>query len=260
MTRLQKTKPPCPFCGGIEIYRHGKNKQGRIRYKCNYCQKTYCNRTKTIRAYSHLSDNEWKQSIRLVSLKGGISGSDLGRFHSRHLKTGQRVVRLLREEMARLPVPQLEGIAEIDETTMLKHQWVWGGVSRFTDKLVLEKVSDRSERTLEELVLHYTSQKTCIFSDEWKGYTNLFNHRSHLTVNHSKEFVSSYSNRVHTNKQEGVWGLIKPMAIHVYRGIPRNKLNNYLKEFMFRYNLKDYNHRVKALISYSSKNFHTSWV
>jgi len=73
-----------------------------------------------------LSDNEWKQGIKLVSLKGRISGSDLGRFHQRHIKTGQRVVRLFREEMARLPVSQLEGIAEIDETTIFKHQWVWG--------------------------------------------------------------------------------------------------------------------------------------
>ncbi len=259
MTRLQK-KPPCPYCGGVENYRHGKNKQGRIRYKCKYCKKTYCNRTKTIRAYSHLSDNEWKQSIKLVSLKGGISGSDLARFHERHIKTGQRITRLLREQMARLPTPQLEGIAEIDETTMIKYQWVWGGVSRLNGSLVLKEVTNRSEKTLESLVLKHTAKDTCIFSDEWKGYTNLVNHRSHLTVNHSKEFVSSYSKRVHTNQQEGVWGLIKPMAIHVYRGIPRKKLNHYLKEFMFRYNLKDYNHRVKALTSYSSLNFHTLWV
>lgn len=259
MTRLQKT-PPCPYCGGIENYRHGKNKQGRIRYKCKYCKKTYCNRTKTIRAYSHLSDNEWKQSIRLISLKGGISGSDLARFQGRHIKTGQRVCRILRKQMARLPEPRLTGITEIDETTMVKYQWVWGGVSRDKDQLILRELQNRNEESLQKLVLEHTAKNSFIFSDEWRGYTNLFNHRSHLTVNHSKEFVSSYSNKVHTNKQEGVWGLIKPMAIHVYRGIPRSKLDEYLKEFMFRYNLKDYNHRVKALISYSSLNFHTLWV
>ena len=40
MIRLQKN-PPCPYRGGIENYRHGNNKQGRIRYKCKYCKKDY---------------------------------------------------------------------------------------------------------------------------------------------------------------------------------------------------------------------------
>jgi len=191
-------------------------------------------------------------------LRGGISGADLSDFLGLERKAGQRINRKLRRQMARLPEPKLNGIVETDETTMT-HKWVWGAVSRGTGEVVLKKVHKRNEDTLLPLITRYTEKDTHVFSDEWMGYLNLWNHRFHMTVNHSKSFVSEFSNQIHTNRQEGVWGLIKPFAIHTYRGIPKKKLNEYLKEFMFRYNLKDYNHRVKALISYCSSNFHTDW-
>jgi transposase len=216
-------------------------------------------RTKTVRAYSKLSDEQWKQSIRLFVLRNGISGTDLARFHDVHFKTGQRILRILREETARLPEPKLDGVIETDETTMT-HRWVWGAVSRGNGQLVLKQIYRRDENTLLTLIAKHTTKESHIFSDEWSGYNNLWNCRFHMTVNHSREFVSAFSSQIHTNQQEGVWGLIKPLAIHTYRGIPRKQLKKYLKEFMFRYNLKDYNHRVQVLYSYTSLNFHTLWV
>ena len=255
---MQRQKlPPCPHCGGIEVYRHGKGKQRRTRYKCTYCKKTFCNRTGTVRAYSKLSDGEWRQGIRLFSLRGGISGVDLSSFLGKNVKTGQRINRILREQTARLPEPKLKGIVETDETTMTKGKWVWGAVSRETDQVILKKVFRRNEDTLLPLIRKYTEKESHVFSDEWLAYRNLCYSRFHMTVNHSKSFVSEFSNQINTNKQEGVWGLIKPFAVHTYRGIPKKHLNSYLKEFMFRYNLKDYNHRVKALGSYTKIKFHT---
>lgn len=258
MTRRQNS-PFCPHCGGISAYRHGMNKQKRKRYRCKDCHKTFCLRTNTVRAYSHLSEEEWKQSIRLFSLRGGISGADLARFHERHIKTGQRINRILRIQTGKLPIPKLNGINESDETTMTG-KWVWGCVSRDSKQVVLESIDQRDENTLQTLIMKHTAKNCDIFTDEWGGYRNLWYWRSHLTVNHSKEFVSSHLRIVHTNTQEGVWGQIKPFARHIYRGIPTSKLNSFLKEFMFRYNLKDYNTRVKSLYSYTSLNFHTLWV
>jgi len=257
---MQRQKsPPCPHCGGVEIYRHGRNKQRRIRYRCTYCRKTFCNRTGTVRIRSHISDKQWMDSIRLFSLRGGISGADLARFLERERKTGQRVLRILREQTTRLPVPKLEGIVEADETTMTK-KWIWGAVSRKTGQVLLKRVHRRDENTLTRLVFTHTDKEAHLFTDEWGGYHHLWHHRFHLTVNHSKEFVSPLCSRIHTNTQEGVWGLIKPLAISVYRGIPKKKLNIYLREFMFRYNLKDYDQRVRVLKSYTSEKFHTLWV
>lgn len=255
----RQNTPFCPYCGGIEVYRHGKSKQRRTRYKCKYCHKTFCNRTGTIRLHSHLSDRQWHESVRLFSLRGGISGTDLARFLDLERKAGQRVLGLLRKQTARLPERELTGTVEADETTLTK-RWVWGAVSREMDCLVLREIKQRDENTLSKLIKEHTSKDSALFTDEWAGYLNLRTQRLHLTVNHSKEFVSEFSRQVHTNKQEGVWGLIKPIAISTYRGIPKEKLHEYLKEFMFRYNLKDYKIRVKVLKSYLSKNFHTLWV
>lgn len=246
----------CPHCSGAEVYRHGVNRQRRVRYKCSYCKKTFCGRTRTPRAYSKLSDGEWKQSVRLFMLRGGMSGADLADYLGYNRKTGQRMNRILRAQTARLPVPFLQGTVEADETTMTG-KWVWGAVSRNSGKVVLRQVYRRDEDTLLPLVSKYTARESHVFTDEWSGYSNLWNRRFHIPVNHSKEFVSSVFCRVHTNTQEGVWGLIKPFAIHVYRGIPKKNLKNYLKEFMFRYNLKSYRNRVDALNSYLSFNFHT---
>lgn len=192
-------------------------------------------------------------------MRGGVSGSDLARFLGIERKAAQRINSKLRKQTARLPEPKLSGIAESDETVMTQ-KWVWGAVSRNTGQLILKKVNRRDEDTLLPLITKYTDRETHVFTDEWRGYSNLWNRRFHMTVNHSKEFVSPFSSRIHTNRQEGVWGLIKPLAIHTYRGVPKKQLNDYLKEFMFRYNLKDYNHRVSALTSYCSLNFHTLWV
>jgi transposase-like protein len=192
-------------------------------------------------------------------LREGISGSGLADFLGMERKAGQRINRKLREEMGRLPEPRLRGIVETDETTMTG-KWVWGAVSRETGEVVLKKVFRRNEDTLIPLITRYTERESHVFSDEWLAYKNLSYSRFHMTVNHSKSFVSEFSNQINTNRQEGVWGLIKPFAVHTYRGIPKKYLKIYLKEFMFRYNLKDYNHRVKALTSYASLNFHTLWV
>ncbi len=250
--------PACPHCGGVEVYRHGESKQRRVRYKCRYCKKTFCGRTGTVRLGSHLSDKGWGESIRLFSLRAGISGTDLGRFLGVERKAAQSIISTLRKQTARLPEPKLDGIVESDETTMTR-KWVWGAVCRDSGQLVLKKVFRRDEDTLLPLISRHTTKESHLFTDEWGGYRNLWCRRFHMTVNHSKEFVSPFSHQIHTNRQEGVWGQIKPLAIHTYRGVPKRKLNDYLKEFMFRYNLKDYDHRVKVLKSYTSRNFHTIW-
>ncbi|MBI5412653.1 IS1595 family transposase [Candidatus Peregrinibacteria bacterium] len=257
---MQRQKSlPCPHCGGIEVYRHGRSGQRRIRYRCRYCRKTFCGRTGTARIHSHLSDKEWKDSVRLFSMRGSISGADLARFLGKERKLGQRVNRKLREQMAGLPAAKLNGIVESDETTMTR-QWVWGAVCRDSGQLVLRQVLRRDENTLLPLITNYTTKESHLFTDEWLGYRNLLWQRTHMTVNHSKEFVSPFSPQINTNRQEGVWSLFKPMAVHTYRGIPKRFLKNYLKEFMFRYNLKSYRHRVAALNYYLSFNFHTLWV
>lgn len=244
----------CRFCGVGGAIRHGKDNRRRTRYKCGTCLRTFTNRTNTAKSGSQLSDDEWNIAVKLFSLRGGMSGADVARYLSVDRKTGQRLNRLFRT-MARVVEPKkLSGPSEWDESTALKHQWVVGGVSRTLRQCIMTCVENRSERTLVPLVERSTDTDSLIFTDEWGGYLGLMNH---WTVCHAREFVRSGARFVHTNTQEGIWGHLKPMGWHLYRGFPSSTLRSYLSEFMFRYNIHCYETRVSVLSALLSRKTHT---
>jgi hypothetical protein len=78
-----------------------------------------------------------------------------------------------------------------------------------------------------------------------------------MTVCHAHGFVNPSARHVHTNTIEGVWGHLKPLGQHVYRGFPRQKLPAYLSEFMFRYNIRCYDTRLAVLSALLSRKSHT---
>ena len=157
--------------------------------------------------------------------------------------------RTFRQLVQELVPKQLEGITEWDETTITK-QWILGGVSRLLKKCLLQIIPDRSARTLIPLVYAATPNAVLRITDEWRGYLEL---KNHLTVCHAREFVSEHSSLIHTNTKEGIWGHIKPLSRHIYRGFPQETLHEFLAEAMFRYNYPDYKQRVSLLFALLSR-------
>ncbi len=244
----------CRFCGAAGAHRHGKDARRRTRYKCLHCNRTFTGRTNTVKSGSQFSDDEWRNAIKLFSLRGGVSGADIARFFHVERKTGQRINRLFRAMAKALEPKRLSGPSEWDESTALRHQWVVGGVSRTLRQCLMICVENRNERTLVPLVERCTDVDSLIFTDEWSGYNGLMNH---WTVCHAREFVRKEARFVHTNTQEGIWGHLKPMGWHLYRGLPRSTLPSYLSEFMFRYNIRCYDTRVSILSAMLSRKTHT---
>ena len=143
-------------------------------------------------------------------------------------------------------------VVEIDESKFgkIKHNrghsvngaWVLGGVERTTErKMFLLEVPDRAAETLIRKIKTYVKPGSIIITDCFKSYATLHNFYTHLTVNHSIEYVDSVSG-AHTNTIEGTWGAIK------YRISPRNRtasvsedgnismdgINEFLGEFQWR--------------------------
>jgi transposase-like protein len=234
----------CRFCGCLGVHRYGIDRNRRQRWKCSHCGKVFTRRTNTCKSGSRLSGHEWKLATELFASRGGMSGADLGRILGYGRRTGQHLNRTFRAAVTRIAPVNLIGATEWDESTALKHQWVLGGVSRITRQCLLRCIDDRSERTLIPIVEKHTDGDSPIMTDEWLGYSNLLNHWS---VCHAREFVRKEARFVHTNTQEGIWGHLKPMGWHLYRGFPRNTLPSFLAEFMFRYNVKSYAIRVSVL-------------
>ena len=182
--------------------------------------------------------------MRKFCKRAGESAEDMAREMQINRKTAQRLNRTFRALVKELEPKSLPGATEWDESVAIRFQWVAGGVSRALKQCLLRPVHDRSERTLAPLVEDHTDSDSPVFTDEWLGYCNLLNH---WTVCHAREFVRKEARFVHTNTIEGVWGHLKPLGRHVYRGFPRSTLDSYLSEFMFRYNLRDYETRVSVL-------------
>lgn len=234
----------CRFCGASGAHRFGKDRCRRQRYKCPHCAKVFTGRTNTAKSYSHLTDSEWKRAEESFCIRGGMSGVDLARTLQLNEKTGQRMNRIFRAVVTPLRPSVLPGVSEWDESVPVKRQWVAGGVSRDSGQCVLSLVSDRSENTLTPFVERHSDPEGMVCTDEHGGYIGVANR---WTVCHAREFVNSQARFVHTNTIEGVWGQLKPLGWHIYRGFPRSSLPSFLAEFSFRYNLRSYETRLSVL-------------
>jgi len=247
---MSSSRKYCPFCGcfGTTI-KWGLNKQKRTRYCCKECRKTFCSRTGTIRSKSHLTEKQWNSLPKLVSLRTHPSGADLGRYFGKSVRTGQRVMKNIREILPSSSPPQaIKSLAELDETTF-KGQWIGGGKQR-KGRVSLIPLKNRGTRAMNEFVEKLVAPKVPIFTDEWRGYNEIYLSRDHLTVCHAREFVSEHCKVVHTNGIEGVWGHAKPLAVHTYRGYP--KIEDFLREICFQFNFT-YTQRCQYLTAHFSR-------
>ena len=110
-------------------------------------------------------------------------------------------------------------IVEIDESKFGRRKynrghkvegvWVLGMVERTKkSKILLIPIPNRTKETLTELIRRYVLPGSIIYTDEWKGYSDLKKYFEHYTVNHSKGFINK-ENGVHTNTIEGNWSPLK---------------------------------------------------
>ena len=245
----------CPHCGAQGAHKHGLNTQRKTRYKCKHCFKTFTRRTKKIISGSKLTDTQWREAIKLFCFRAGCSGADLSRYFGWNAKTGQRVNRILRTLVQELEPTIIDGVSEWDEAVPIKNQWVIGGVSRNTRQCLLRCIPNRREMYLSGFVNKYSDPEApFVCTDEHASYCGVVNR---LSVCHAREYVNRQMRFVHTNQIEGVWGHLKPLGKHIYRGFPRSTLPMYLSEFMFRYNIRDYETRCSILYALLSRKSHT---
>lgn len=61
----KKPTVACPNCGGVEVVKIGK-KDGRQRYKCKYCNRTFGDTTGKLNQHSKLTAAQWKSILKGV--------------------------------------------------------------------------------------------------------------------------------------------------------------------------------------------------
>ena len=95
----------------------------------------------------------------------------------------------------------------------------------------------RDEETLMALILKHLVKSSIMkmISDGWASYKNLKDMGYiHSVVIHKEEFVNAEGD--HTNSIESVWSQLKNWISSMH-GVHEENLEDYLAEFMFRYNV-----------------------
>ena len=125
----------------------------------------------------------------------------------------------------------LEGEVDIDESQIFKRKkskaaargyanqryWLIGFKERRTKRFFLKMVPEKNKAIIISLIIRHIKFGSTIYSDSYSVYVNPYTKQSnlmkynyiHYFVNHSKSFVHSFSNQIHTNIIEGFWRIAK---------------------------------------------------
>lgn len=111
------------------------------------------------------------------------------------------------------------------------------GIVERGGELRAKKIADTSGYNLRKFVYENLQFGGAINTDEWFGYNGLAHSFKHKFVKHnSNEYVQG---DVHTNTLEGFWSLLKRGTIGIYHSMSAKHLQQYIDEFVFRYNTRN---------------------
>lgn len=100
-----------------------------------------------------------------------------------------------------------------------------------------------------EQIVKYVKETAQLYTDEWLGYNKVAKMYQYNFVNHgAREYVQG---DVYTNTIEGFWAGLKRGVLGIYHSWSKKYLQDYVDEFVFRYNTRDYSdsQRFNLLLS-----------
>lgn len=242
-----------PFDPTSKVYKCKGNK-----YRCKNTGKYFNVKTQTLFDNTKIALQKWFLAIWLVtSHKKGISSMQLARDIDVTQKTSWFMLHRIRKCFGIENNNDLDGDVEVDETYVggknknrhankkvknaqgrsMKDKAAVVGMVERGGKLNARKVDDVGVRTLTNEIVRNVKETANINTDEWIGYSALATMYNHSVVNHGKgEYVDG---NVHTNTVEGFWSLLKRGIIGIYHFVSKKHLQNYVDEFVFRYNTRE---------------------
>lgn len=112
-------RPACPYCNGTPIIKYG-HKDGKQRFLCKHCTRTFMHTTSTLMAGSHYTYSVWEEFIHdtLCGESLDFSSRRLGFSHQTAFNMRHKLLMALQDLLEQEPV-LLAGIVELDETFVL---------------------------------------------------------------------------------------------------------------------------------------------
>jgi transposase-like protein len=263
----------CAFCGHDHVYElKGANK----RYKCASCRKHFSAIKGTIFENSTVSLSKWFMAIFILSThRKGISSVQVARDIGVTQKTAWFMMQRVRNafKMQSFSYGKLGN----DKTVEVDESYIQGKPSNMHKKKRerIEKEGNPNqisvvgaverggevraqviEKTNYENIIPFlvksVHQGSKLMTDEHVVYGTMERLYDHQTIKHMiKEYVRG---DVHTNTIENFWSVLKRGIYGTYHFISTKHVQNYLEEFAFRFNHRDYTEaqRFDKLVSLSN--------
>ena len=251
--RWSKTGVISPFDSTSKVYSCAGNK-----YKCKNTGLYFNVRTNTIFDCTKITLQKWFISLWLItSHKKGISSHQLAKDINVTQKTAWFILQRIRHCFDLENDSKLNNEVEIDETFIggknknrhankkvensqgrsVKDKTPVLGMVERKGKLVAKKVETTAEKHLTPEIIKHIKESATVYTDEWLGYKKIDKIYNHFVVNHGeKQFVDGLA---YTNTMEGFWSILKRGIVGIYHYVSRKHLQQYVDEFVFRYNTRN---------------------
>jgi transposase-like protein len=271
--------PICPHCGLIgEAYKlEGKTTRKGL-YKCAGCREPFTVTVGTIFEDSKIPLHKWLLAIHLMcSSKKGISAHQLMRnLEIGSYRTAWFMAHRIRWALGQEPiVSKMSGIVEVDETYVGGKKPRGPMYDKDGNNLWLGKKHNRSDKAevvsilqrdgdvhsfhnvrvtgetirpaLAEMVerdahiMTDSSQKLKFENYGWK----------HSKVDHSKKEYARHEDglTITTNTVEGYFSILKRGVNGIYHHVSKQYLDQYLREFDFRYNVRKLDDQDRTVLA-----------
>ena len=124
-------------------------------------------------------------------------------------------------------------------------------------KLNARKVNNVQAPSLTKEIIQNVRRTARLHTDEWMGYRGVSKLYEHSIVKHG---VGQYvDGNVYTNTIEGFWSLLKRGILGIYHSASRKHLQNYVDEFVFRYNTRHYEESERFNLLLSNTEVRTTY-
>lgn len=241
-----------PFDKDSKVY---KCKGGK--YRCKNTGKYFNVKTNTLFDNTKIELQKWFIAIWLVtSHKKGISSLQLSKDIDVTQKTAWFMLQRIRKCFGIENDNNLDGNVEVDETYVggknknrhsakkvknsqgrsSKDKTPVVGMIERQGKLNAKAVNNVQAETLTAEIVKNIKRTAHLHTDEWLGYNGISKLYKHSIVKHN---VGQYvDGDKYTNTIEGFWSLLKRGIIGIYHFTSKKHLQNYVDEFVFRYNTR----------------------
>ncbi|EHJ57455.1 hypothetical protein HMPREF9318_01689 [Streptococcus urinalis FB127-CNA-2] len=243
-----------PFDATSKVYKCKGNK-----YRCVNTKKYFNVKTDTLFENTKTPLRKWFMAIWMVtSHKKGISSVQLAKDIDVTQKTAWFMLERIRKCFGSENNNDLDDVVEVDETYIggknknrhhskkvknaqgrsLKDKSAVVGMLQRQGKVNAHHVSDNKTQTLTDEIIKYVKRTAQLYTDEWLGYNKVADMYAHAYVNHgAREYVNGDA---YTNTIEGFWAGLKRGVLGIYHSWSKKHLQDYVDEFVFRYNTRDY--------------------